>query len=324
MKYAQPTPNVSKSRKKMAAALVGFIEKHWIIKFGVQLLSAVWMPLIVKHGGVYLHLLNPDETLTILCICLTAFIYAYFALILFSVAYRAKVPDSLALQLTYKESIIDAYSELCRGKYSKLCSGIQLVPNDAGNKELLEGILDPKAQLEKIITQVREVFHNVSGIPKDNIAISIAYKLPFEKSEWEYIQNGDTDGGLPLTILTTDQRTVFYRALHCIGDCVYEIDKLAAETRNAYIPDDRDIANQKVGSIVCRDICVTYKDAETSMEITADMVLSVASYGVKFASTTDQESLRIVESNLKTIISKFASEIRIEYATLIYQLMHSK
>lgn len=161
--------------------------------------------------------------------------------------------------------------------------------------------------------------HEISSVPCDRIAASIAYKFK-DDSAWYWGSKCSTDGGLSLSDLQKDPRTLFYRMANnqATSPFVYIEDKGRAAKENQYVEDTRDEKHRGVGSLIGLRIPIGDPDNPT-----ATVLVFISTYSKQISQSQSKEDLVNIEENLKLILSIFenpiSSQILLKHFQEVYQ-----
>ncbi|NOZ84152.1 MAG: hypothetical protein GXP60_05005 [Epsilonproteobacteria bacterium] len=164
-------------------------------------------------------------------------------------------------------------------------------------------ITQPKEQINAILDNLQVTLSEVFGINRNDINITIIYKLDSEDWDWFYIMNGGDH--LDLKTLVNNQSTTIWRIINGERSSIFFADKREGVNKNMYLPDKKDQRYDNIGSILCRDISIG-----TDRKF-VKATLSISTYGKQFCKINDKEAKKKIEN---LIIDPFVKRLQLEFA----------
>lgn len=282
-------------RREMRQAIVKKLDElanlfnhHWVWKVIISFLPSIWFPIIIKYLGTSLKLVKSAEALTTFGWVATLSIYFLALCVLVISSRNSKTEDELKEQLKCQKDTSEFYDKVVACVHSSNEGKTTMLLQSVG-EYMMSGVMpyttmvDPVNQLKNLSTELRSCFHELTGIPKDRIIVSMAYQL--ENGPWDWVDRHAVYGGLTLDVLTSDPRTAFYQLITSNESQKYICDKVAAIQDGEYIADTRDNSHKNVGSLLCWKIDAILSDNVKLGRI----VVSISSYGTKFSKSQDNE-----------------------------------
>jgi len=306
------------------------LDRHWIWKILISFFPSIWFPIVVKYFGVQFYLVKSEDTshLTTVGMVCTFIIYGLSLGILIISGYHSKNEEIRQKEYQSKIRSLESTNNLscnllARVRQADINKNDNLLSfaSEADYSDDADFIckLKPLDNLKNIADEIRNCIHEATSIGDDKLIVSMAYCLG--ESDWFWVDSHAVYGGLSLTELTTNQKTIFYQIKERQIDSsfVYINNKAAYLEKNMYVSDQRDKIYKNVGSLVCVEV-----KAEANNMTFARLIISISSYGKKFSNEDSNEQTSIVEENLNTILSQFEEKIITELTLLYLQENLSK
>lgn len=184
---------------------------------------------------------------------------------------------------------------------------------------------DTDEELSIILNEIIDYFSKFCDIPKTCITISLLYRVYQEESktygEWRLFPAINIDSSLAKDGII-DSGTTAYEIISGKHNSIYHRDKRTARDENTYKPDARDVDNDCIGSIICRDISI-YPDNTIKY---VQSILSLSTYGHQLVDHDDEyefydiDEKRTIEGS---ILPYFESHIK-EVLAKIYLIESGK
>lgn len=305
------------------------INKHWVLKIILTFLFSLWFPIFVNVLGKYFHISNSDG-LTKFGVWITIILYllAAFASVLSDYASKKDIEEQqkthekeaeLNSNIALLDNLLSTARNISGESFGNVSKAFNLYRKSSQN-DISKFVLDaPSHCLESILKEIRRCLYEISSVPCDRIAVSIAYKFK-DDSAWCWGSKCSTDGGLSLSDLQKDPRTLFYRMANnqATSPFVYIEDKGKAAKENQYVEDARDKKHRGVGSLIGLRIPIGDPDNPT-----ATALVFISTYSKQISQSQSKEDLVNIEENLKLILSIFenpiSSQILLKHFQEVYQ-----
>jgi len=123
------------------------------------------------------------------------------------------------------------------------------------NVTVFREITQPKLQIDKLLENIQITLSEISGITRDDIALSIIYRFRPE-SAWDWLCTINTTHDMDLQTLVTKRGTAFRFLIDKNVPQLFYPDKRTAIAEKAYLPGSRDSTHSNVGSVLCQDISI--------------------------------------------------------------------
>ena len=330
MNTSEVNNDTANQEKRVLYEIAEKINEHWILKTILAFLPSVWFPIIVDIFGRFLYI-STDDGLTRVGIWITVFVYLVVVLILILSNFASKRDTQKAIKNKEEESalnsnikFLDNLLSTTRKMSSESSNNIFEALNQYGKvpqNDFLDFVSKaPSSRLKFISNEICRCLHEMSSIPCDRIAVSIAYKFSNDPS-WSWGDRYSAGGGLPLSELQSNPSTLFYRMANnqIKSPFVYIEDKKDAAGKNMYVEDDRDAKYRGVGSLVGLKIPVGASDNPL-----VTILIFVSTYSDQISKSESEKDLVNVEENLKSILSIFEDQISAQILLRHFQLEYQK
>ncbi len=306
------------------------INKHWVLKIILTFLFSLWFPIFVNVLGEYFHISNSDGLTEFgVWITVVLYLFAAFASVLSDYASKKDIEEQqkthkkeaeLNSNIALLDNLLSTTRNISGESLENVFKAFSLYC-ESSRDDLSKFMLDvPSYCLESISKEIRRCLHEISSVSCDRIAVSIAYKFKSD-SDWCWGGRCSTDGGLSLSDLRTDYRTLFYRMANnqTTPPFVYIEDKGKAAKENQYVEDARDGKHRSVGSLIGLRIPIGDPDSPT-----ATALVFISTYSKQISQSQSKEDLVNVEENLKLILSIFENPISNQILLKRFQEVYQK
>ena len=169
------------------------INKHWVLKIILTFLFSLWFPIFVNVLGKYFHISNSDG-LTKFGVWITIILYllAAFASVLSDYASKKDIEEQqkthekeaeLNSNIALLDNLLSTARNISGESFGNVSKAFNLYRKSPQN-DISKFVLDaPSHCLESILKEIRRCLHEISSVPCDRIAVSIAYKFK-DDSAW--------------------------------------------------------------------------------------------------------------------------------------------
>lgn len=327
--------------KNKLKQLADLFNEHWIWKTAILFFPSIYLPVIVKYGGVALGLSKKDGVLTWVGIGITIIVYilAFACNVLTNYKFRKdKEKEKLIKEKCEQE--IDKYKKDARdyaktlNVYKRLLNVIGIVcdtkqeainnyiENALKNKEFRKPFNEtvcPEIQLKNIARELKSCLSEITLPPLDNISVSMAYEFPEVNKQIYWVDQREVVQCMNLRTLKTDKNTTFYKIYSGESDFLFFNDKKYATKEGSYVFDQKDNRYNKIGSIICDEISI-----ENDKGKVARIILTISTYGYKFTDSESEEVLSNMSQMIQEVIlQQFEKRIRIELGFLFIKKQYN-
>ncbi|MCX8074350.1 MAG: hypothetical protein N2749_02030 [Clostridia bacterium] len=256
-----------------------FFNKHWIFASLVTAIPAYWFS-FVKFSGKDFGLVTSTDEMKPLT---TAIFYALLIISLtftLSKAYQDNQNEQkinsenekMEKELSLRKNLLSSVDSICKKKSDALLGFIDKNrKNRLNSKNVLDIIIRPKVNIEKILDEISLILSNIMNFyDRNNIAVSIMYK--YDHDEWRFFHSINMNFNLPVNDIVNNETSTVYQIIHGKAHSLFYPEKKVAYENKQYLPDVKDLEVNLVGSIICRDISITPQ--ENSQYISAILCIS--------------------------------------------------
>jgi hypothetical protein len=203
--------------------------------------------------------------------------------------------------------VIESIDAVCNRKMLRFIDYVR----ENGKKNIVDpfdDITKPNIQINTLIDELNICLAKVFNMERNDIGISVIYKQQSDK-KWNWLYMINLRNGTNITEVVGNANSSAKQIIDQKTNFVFFRDKSQGEKAKQYVSGKVDSDQDKIGSIICRNISV---ESDDNMYVNA--VLSITTYG-KYICTDEDESE--VRKLLDYVLSPFDKRLKLEL-TLLY------
>jgi len=206
----------------------------------------------------------------------------------------------------YRKQFMEQVDNVMLNKYHKLCKASYHQP-----KETDVLLYDAHDVVNDILTHIKQLISNITGVSLSNISTNFIYRYIGENEHWQTIDGSASCSIGSLDKLVTEEDTVYHYLYANNREYVFYNNKSDDKLR-CYRPSIRDGEDKKEwGSIYCKRIlCTMHQDR------IVDGIIAISTYNEKFTVSKRKKIIKQTEGLINEAISVFENLIRTEMVSL--------
>ena len=285
-----------------------FFIKHWFVSTLILTLSSNWFVFLTFYGKDYglintKGVLKPEVHLLTIGFVILSVIFALVKTLADRHNEKAKNNGQFIL-----EAMIDSMDLVAIKKLKRFADYIHTNKgrNDITYEHVFKSIAQPEAQINSMLENIQVSLSEIFGITRNNIAISIIYKIS-EDDEWKWLNQLDQTGGLGLKEIVSSSSSSFNYVKKHQEPFFFYPDKKEAIKLSQYTPEPKESKTGVMGSVLIREMSIGNDIKYVSA------YLCISTYGKQLCEQKDISTKNKIES---IILPSFVKRLQLEMSLL--------